>query len=185
MKADRYAKDLFKKLDGLSCENVHLSSKHGRITIIHDDDYYLDRRTEPPRFEDYRAARCKKKIGDTLTFEDAWDTITQDELDYYLKLALKVPHEERYQIEKCEWTLHESSWYKRNNGKGGYDGYGCNDGVCIPECRYYPKYGRVEDEEVIEWHRKWVESYRQVNAIVDPPPLDHIRPDFEIRPSLI
>jgi hypothetical protein len=34
-------------------------------------------------------------------------------------------------------------------------GYGCGHesnkreegGCCVPECRYYPKYGRIEDEE--------------------------------------
>jgi hypothetical protein len=31
-----------------------------------------------------------------------------------------------------------------------------------------PEYGRIEDEEVIADHNKWVESYRQRNAIVEP-----------------
>jgi hypothetical protein len=50
----------------------------------------------------------------------------------------------------------------------GYDGHRCNNGQCVPECRYYPEYGRIEDEEVIAAHNKWVESYRQRNAIVEP-----------------
>jgi hypothetical protein len=34
---------------------------------------------------------------------------------------------------------------RHNNG---YDGYGCNQFTgCIPECRYYPEEGRIEDEE--------------------------------------
>jgi hypothetical protein len=69
--------------------------------------------------------------------------------------------------EKQHWYWHESSWYWR--GVNGYDGYGCNNGKCIPECRFYPEYGRIEDEEVIEDHNKLVESYRQKNAIVVPP----------------
>lgn len=53
-------------------------------------------------------------------------------------------------------------------GLGEYD-YGCTGAGCIPECRYYPEYGRIEDEEVIEKHNKFVESCRQENSIVDPP----------------
>jgi len=64
------------------------------------------------------------------------------------------------------WYWHESSWYWR--GVNGYDGYGCNNGKCISECRFYPEYGRIEDE-VIEEHNKVVESYRQKNAIVELP----------------
>ena len=26
------------------------------------------------------------------------------------------------------------------------------DGVCIPECRFYPECGRIEDEEVLCWY---------------------------------
>ena len=26
------------------------------------------------------------------------------------------------------------------------------DGVCIPECRFYPEYGRIGDEEVLGWY---------------------------------
>jgi hypothetical protein len=46
-----------------------------------------------------------------------------------------------------------------------HDGKGCNQFTgCIPECGYYPEYGRIEDSEVIEEHNKYVESYRQRNA---------------------
>jgi hypothetical protein len=59
-------------------------------------------------------------------------------------------------------------------------------GICVPECRYYPKYGRIEDEEVIADHNKWVESYRQRNAIVEPPTLllslDDFKFDFDDMP---
>jgi hypothetical protein len=30
--------------------------------------------------------------------------------------------------------------------KSGYDGNGCNNGICVPECRYSPETGRIEDE---------------------------------------
>ena len=52
----------------------------------------------------------------------------------------------------------------------GYDGQGCNQFTgCIPECRFYPEYGRIEDEQVIEEHNKLVGSYRQKNSIIYPP----------------
>jgi hypothetical protein len=52
----------------------------------------------------------------------------------------------------------------------GYDGYGCNQFTgCIPECRFYAQYGRIEDEEVIAEHNKVVEALKEENAIVEPP----------------
>ena len=45
----------------------------------------------------------------------------------------------------------------------------CHDQQCIPECRFYPEYGRIEDEEVIQKHNETEERYRQNNAIIDPP----------------
>ena len=50
-----------------------------------------------------------------------------------------------------------------------FDGYGCTNEACIPECRFYGDQGRIEDEEVIAKHNEWVESLRQRNAIVEPP----------------
>jgi len=34
-------------------------------------------------------------------------------------------------------------------GSSGYDGYGNNNGVCVPERRYYPETGRIEHEELL------------------------------------
>ena len=51
---------------------------------------------------------------------------------------------------------------------GEYD-YGCTGAGCVPECRFYPEYGRIEDEEVIEEHNKLVESFSRDNKIVEPP----------------
>jgi hypothetical protein len=122
---------------------------------------------EPPRFANYRLARAKHTIGGTKTYQDVWNSITQDELDYYLKALLRVSPEQRYQaIRKKPW-FHEGSWDMR--GVNGYDGKGCNQFTgCVPECRFYPEHGRIEDEEVIADHNTWVESYRQRNAIVEP-----------------
>jgi hypothetical protein len=36
----------------------------------------------------------------------------------------------------------------------GHDRYGCSNSTCIPECRYYPKEGRIEDEEVLTWYEE-------------------------------
>jgi hypothetical protein len=166
-KIDRYIKSLSERVDNLSNSNGH-SSNENEI-IIYDDDYYIAIGSEPPRFADYRAAGAKKKIGDTLTYEDVWDSITQEELDYYLKASLRTSSpEDRYQNRKEAWYFHESCWYMRHNN--GYDGHGCNQFTgCVPECRYYSKFGRIEDEEIIREHYEGVERYRQRNAIVEPP----------------
>jgi hypothetical protein len=114
LKLDRYAKDLFKQLENLSNDNGH----------IYDDDYYVEIGSETPKFADYREQRAK--ITDAFgnkTFEDVWDSITQDESDYYLKMNLMMSPEERYQHKKNAWYFHESSWYMRHDN--GYDGYGC------------------------------------------------------------
>jgi hypothetical protein len=46
---------------------------------------------------------------------------------------------------------------------------GCANLGCIPECRFYPEYGRIEDEEVIAEHNKRVEYLKERNDIVEPP----------------
>lgn len=151
-----------------------------------DHDYYLDIGMEPPRFAQYRLARSRHKDAFRgLTYEDVWDSITQDELDYYLKSRLREPPEERYQRIRREPWIHETGWATR--GLNAYDGQGCNHFYgCIPECRFYPKVGRIEDDEVIENHNKWVESYKQRNAIVEPSvllsfltPAERERPYFQ------
>jgi hypothetical protein len=35
--------------------------------------------------------------------------------------------------------------------------------------KLYLETGRIEDEEVIEEHNKWIERRRQENSIVEPP----------------
>jgi hypothetical protein len=51
----------------------------------------------------------------------------------------------------------------------GYDGFGCTGQSCIPECRFYPETGRIEDSEVIQKHREHEQGFRKNNAIVKPP----------------
>jgi hypothetical protein len=155
LKADKYAKELSKKLEDYNFSN----------DSEYDDDYYIEIGSEPPRFADYRAARAK--ITDAFgnkTYEDVWDSITQDESDYYLKMNLRVNPEDRYQDKKKAWYFHKSSWCMRHDN--GYDGQGCNNGKCIPECRYYPEVGRIEDEEVIQRHKEIEGLYRKRNALI-------------------
>ena len=170
MKADRYAKDLFKKLDKYSFSNGHNnghSSTNNDEVIIYDDYYYIDRGSRPPRFQAYRHARWEKlDEWGRLTCEDVDKTTTQDELDFALKRDLRMTPEERYQLEKRSFLFHDLSCYMRDLSD---EEYGCDGGGCIPECRFYAEYGRIEDEEVIEEHNKFVEKLRNENRIVEPP----------------
>jgi hypothetical protein len=53
---------------------------------------------------------------------------------------------ERYQYFKYEnWFFHKSSWYMR--GVNGYDGKGCNNGVCVPECKFFHSEGKLYEGE--------------------------------------
>ena len=172
MKIDKHIKDFSKRLDNVSgnSNNDEEDGDDSYGLYKHDDDYYLDIGSEPPRFAYYRHIRAEKwkALGHKPSEYD--NSITQDELDYALKRNLTIPPEERYQHEKQHWYWHNSSWYSRGLDATGYDGQGCNQFTgCIPECRFYPEYGRIEDEEVIEEHNKVVESYLQKGAIVEPP----------------
>ena len=103
------------------------------------------------KFAKLREARAKKTNahGDK-TYEDVWDEITQEELDYYKRKQLETPPEQRYQHKKEHWDFYDSSWSMRRLNR--YDGQGCNQfSGCVPHCRYYPEEGRIEDEEVLGW----------------------------------
>jgi hypothetical protein len=154
------------------------------------DDIETERYGEPHRFHIYRKARAKKTApallmdGDGFTYEDVYDTITQEELDWFLKQQLKVSPEDRYQNAKKHWYTHELSYLHqiRDENTGKYvdiiKKYGCGRhennpvGSCVPECRYYNSTGRIEDSEVIQKHKELEKRYRDNNAIVEPPPLD-------------
>lgn len=163
MKVDRNVKDLFKKLESLSGSDGYNDGNNG---IVKDDDYYIERGTEPPRFAAYREARAKKcNVSGHKTYEDVYDSITQDELDYCLKVKLRISPEKRYHDRKEPWYFHQSSWYMRK--ANGYDGEGCTEYGCIPDCRYYSATGRIEDEEVIRENKEIEELYRKRNAIIN------------------
>jgi hypothetical protein len=163
LKVDRYAKDLSKKLDNFSNGNGNYDDD-GYVLYKHDDEYYLDRGSEPPRFAYYRHVRAEewKALGHKPWDHEYDNRITQDELDFILKRVLRIPPEERYQREKAHYYFHELYIEGRRE---------CNPvlGGCTPNCRFYHEYGRIEDEEVREEHNKLVERHRQENSIVDPP----------------
>ena len=112
MKVDRYAKDLSKKLDSFSNGNGNYdddADDDSYVLYKHDDEYYLDRGSEPPRFAYYRHVRAEE--WETLGHKP-WDheydsRITQNELDFILKRNLRMPPEERYRREKAHWYWHE------------------------------------------------------------------------------
>lgn len=180
MKTDVYVKNMVKRLDNLIRGSSPSSSKWdiagGKTTISQQeiDDIETHQNGEPHRFSDYRAARSKKTapaVG--LTYEDVYDTITQEELDWELRQQLKVSPEDRYQHQKKHWYSHPSSWYVRVPHRG-YDGQGCTGQNCVPECRFYPEYGRIEDSEVIQNQREREKRYRDNHAIVDiPHPIEY------------
>ncbi len=153
MKADRYARDVFKKLESFHnnyCESNNIDGKDDD-----EDDYYIRTGTIPPRFKAYRHARWEKlDEWGKLICEDVDETITFDELEFGLKRWLSKSPEERYQEEREDRYSHDK---------------GCHNGQCIPTCRFYPEHGRIENEEVIRRYKEIVERYKQKNAIVEPP----------------
>jgi hypothetical protein len=169
LKADRYAKDLFEKLRVSSSSVSSSSTSHNddQVTYKHDDEYYLGKGSEPPRFAYYRLGRLQKM--DQSEREACYGhpkTITQEELDYALRLKLRESPEQRYQDKKSNFLFHDLSCYMKGLGE---EDHGCNGRSCIPECEYYPEHGRIEDEQIIKEHNEMVESYRQKNAIVPSP----------------
>jgi hypothetical protein len=44
---------------------------------------------------------------------------------------------------------------------------GCTNLGCIPECEYYPEYGRIEDSQIIEEHKEHERYYRNKNTIIN------------------
>jgi hypothetical protein len=162
LKIDRYVKDLYKRLDDDNNERIIIPIKD------YDDDYYIEINSEPPRFAYYRHVRVEQCTDDykKKSLECVHDTITEDELAYYLKSKLRTPPEQRYQDRKQDWFFHESSYSHR--GLEAYDGQGCNGFTgCVPECRYFLQFGRIEDDEVIAEHRAVEEDYRKRNAIIN------------------
>jgi hypothetical protein len=120
-----------------------------------DDEYYLSRDGEPPRFAYYRHYRIKNSKDEwrKKTCEAAYDSITQDELDYSLKRKLRMTPEERYDQKRRSELYHSSA--------------SCSTGECAPECKFFPRHGKIDDSEIINEHHQLVEYRRQRNEIIN------------------
>ena len=58
MKIDKYVKNLSKRLDSrFPSPDISNGNNEEVEGIVKDDDYYLERRLEPPRFAYYKATR--------------------------------------------------------------------------------------------------------------------------------
>jgi hypothetical protein len=88
--------------------------------------------------------------GDTAT---RMKILTEIKLRQQAKLLLETTPAERYELKKKNWMAHETSWTMRGLNK--CDGQGCNQFTgCIPGCRYYQLFGRIEDEEWLRINEK-------------------------------
>jgi hypothetical protein len=156
LKVDRYAKDVFEKLDNLS-NSSRISIRNSPEKQDDDygtDEYYIRIGERPPRFLLYEQARWEK-----LTCQDDVDnTITQDELNFILKQQLAMSPEARYQ-------------HRKNKGGGIWHDCGIESaGVdCNSSCKFYLPVGRIEDQEIIDEHNRDVERMKQEGRIVEPP----------------
>jgi hypothetical protein len=75
------------------------------------------------------------------------NTLSLRHLEYSQNSSKRSP-EAKYQDYKQQWYFHPSSWYRRKNGEGSYDGKGCNQFTgCISECKFYCEKGRLEENE--------------------------------------
>jgi hypothetical protein len=71
---------------------------------------------------------------------ESQETINKDKIDS------DQAARQRYDEYKEHWYFHKSSWYMR--GLNVYDGQGCNGFTgCIPECKFYPKEGKLSEDE--------------------------------------
>ena len=95
MKADRYAKDVFKTLEDLSNSgriSINIKNSNVQNEDYGTDEYYIRIGERPPRFQLYQQARWEKL--DECQCVD--DFITLDELDFILKQQLAMSPEARY-----------------------------------------------------------------------------------------
>jgi hypothetical protein len=133
-----------------------------------DDEYCLEHHIEPPRFAYYKQVRKDNPVVKEWEY-DARETM--DERNFYLKQRLRELPEQRYQDKRPHYYWHDSppctSTPSRKNNE--------EECWCSPECRFYPKYGRIEDEEVIAENNKYIEHLRQKNWIMEIPLPDNWR----------
>ena len=149
--------------------NNHNTGNTGNNTIsdedilkqIKDDDYYMERKgLVPPRFHYYGHIKALRYGNSGYLY------ITQDELDFGLKRQLKMSPEECYQLTKSNRFCHKQGSFYRELSADDWT-KGCHNDQCIPECEYYPEYGRIEDSQIIEEHREHERYYRNKNTIIN------------------
>jgi hypothetical protein len=93
-----------------------------------------------------RVERCKDGLGRDIK-PNTFHNITEEEMDVIFKDVPKASPEEMYQYLKKEYYFHNSSWEMQ---KDDYDGHGCTEKGCIPECKFYDKEGTLEPGEGFE-----------------------------------
>ena len=163
---DREFKGLFRRMNNIIINNKKVSvetadNNEDIIKQIKDDDYYMSKPgIIPPRFHYYNHVKSE------LFGNSGYLYVTQDELDFGLKRTLKISPEERYQLKKSNRFFHKTSSYMLGLSADDWS-KGCHDDQCIPECEYYPEYGRIEDSQIIEEHREHERYYRNKNTIVN------------------
>jgi hypothetical protein len=160
MKIDRYLDKFNKKLSDVEEDrkkNLENSEKINEINLLVKFDSY-----KPLKFE-----RLKKH--GQIVWDHALDAyeMTPDEFEFYLCRYLhETTPEERYNQAKSQWFTHEHTTYGKI--EIGYldvdinqdtiptsEVYGCTGDKCVPECNYYKKRGRIDDEEII---KNWLEN---------------------------
>jgi hypothetical protein len=132
--------------------------------INNDDDEEETESQKIRKCAQLRHARVMKLV-EIMGYNEAlsWqrDGISQYELNCELTPSLEYTPERRYQNFKERWLWHPSSWFMRRFTTfpplTDYDGLGCNENGCIPECRFYEPIGRIEDDE----YRKLKEKEHQ------------------------
>lgn len=123
------------------------------------------------KFDSYRPLKYErlKKHGQ-IVWDHALDgyEMLSEEFEFYLSRHLyETTPEQRYQEAKEHWYFHEhSAFLDMETGK--IDTYGCKPESCVPECKYYKKGGKIDDDHVV---KEWMEN----TTIVD---LDQYRKEL-------
>jgi hypothetical protein len=139
-----------KSLNGIS-KKIGILEKKYRIRIESESEKYEREREE--RFLKYSILRREKlvRIGGNPELErlDYFESTTE-EFEYRVSQELnnELSPEERYQKRK-KLSYHGKVFFKEN-GRVGFEGYGCTKEQCVIACPYYKDTGRVNDNQVIE-----------------------------------
>jgi hypothetical protein len=102
-----------------------------------------------------------KEYQQFMTYEEALHLSWCMSSDYEIgkPYELRLSAEERYQRRKKDWQNHETSWWIRKVSMN--DENSCNYLRCVPKCRFYPQFGRIEDDEIIQKHSEYWAKQRK------------------------